>query len=61
MAIDNENRGGEEKFNILSISTHRHDVEQNYKLYLTKELILEDQECENLYRKIKNAFSDWGE
>nr|WP_024835465.1 hypothetical protein [Clostridium sp. 12(A)] len=60
VAIDNENRGGEEKFHIQNISTHRHDVGQNYKLYLTKESILEDQECENLYRKIKNGFSDWG-
>lgn len=60
VAIDNEDRGGEEKFLIQNIYTHRHDVEQNYKLYLTKESILEDQECESLYRKIKNGFSDWG-
>lgn len=51
---------GEEKFDITQNFRHYCTVGSvNYKLYLSKDDILEDMECEKLYKDIKNLFSSW--
>lgn len=51
---------GEEKFDITQNFRHYYTVgTADYKLYLSKDEILEDMECEKLYNDIKSLFSSW--
>lgn len=55
-----ESTYGEEKFDITQNFRHYYTVgSANYVLYLSKEDILKDMECEKLYSEIKNLFSSW--
>lgn len=51
---------GEERFDITQNFKNYYTVGcANYKLYLSKDKILEDMKCEKLYSEIKNLFSSW--
>lgn len=51
---------GEEKFDITQDFRHYYTIgSADYKLYLSKDEILEDMECEKLYNDIKNLFSSY--
>lgn len=55
-----ESTYGEEKFDITQNFKHYYTVgSADYVLYLSRDDILKDMECENLYREIKYLFSSW--
>lgn len=56
-----ESTCGEEKFDITENFAHYYTVgNAEYELYLSKEDILDDIKCEELYYDIKKLFSSWG-
>lgn len=51
---------GEEKFDITQNFRHYYTVgNADYVLYLSKDDILKDMECEKLYGEIRALFSSW--
>lgn len=55
-----ESTYGEVKFDITENFRHYYTVgSAEYVLYLSKDDILKDIECEKLYSEIKNLFSSW--